>query len=190
MTSFEFVFSLLVILLGLGLAEVLSGLASAVKRRPALSVGWGSGLLAAWVMAETVIFWQIIWRARDAISGTSTSLFAGFVVTGLYFFAGAMVFPDDLDRHTSLDDHFMQTKAKVVGAVLAAIGLAFLFRQLILGQASWTLITWFDWSSLALIYALGPVVMLTERRRIAIGCLAVLVVLDVLEPVAEVLWPT
>jgi hypothetical protein len=64
MSSFEFVFSLLVILLGLGLAQVLGGLASAVKRRPALSVGWGSGLLAAWVMSETVIFWQIIWRAR------------------------------------------------------------------------------------------------------------------------------
>lgn len=190
MTSFEFVFSLLVILLGLGLAEVLGGLASAVKRRPALGVGWGTGLLAAWVMAETVIFWQIIWRARDALPGTSTSLFAGFVVTGLYYFAGALVFPDDLDRRTGLDDHFMQMKAKVVGAVLAAIGLSFLFRQLVLGQASWSLLTWFDWSSLALIYALGPVVMLTASRRIAIGCLAVLVVLDVLEPVAEILWPT
>lgn len=190
MTSFEFVFSLLVILLGLGLAEVLGGLASAVKRRPALRVGWGSGLLAAWVMAETVIFWQIIWRARDAIPGSSTSLFAGFAVTGLYFFAGAMVFPDDLDRRTSLDEHFMQTKAKVVGAVLAAIGLAFLFRQMVLGATSWTLITWFDWLSLALIYTLGPAVMLTGRRRIAIGCLAVLVALDVLEPMAEILWPT
>ncbi len=84
MTSFEFVFSLLVILLGLGLAEVLGGLASAVKRRPALSVGWASGLLAAWVMSETVIFWQIIWRARDALPGTSTSLFAGFIVTGCF----------------------------------------------------------------------------------------------------------
>jgi hypothetical protein len=190
MSSFEFVFSLLVILLGLGLAEVLGGLASAVKRRPALSVGWGSGLLAAWVMSETVIFWQIIWRARDALPGTSTSLFAGFVVTGLYYFAGAMVFPDDLDRRTGLDDHFMQMKAKVAAAVLAAIGLSFLFRQLVLGQTSWTLLTWFDWSSLAVIYALGPVVMFTGRRRIAIGCLAMLVVFDVLEPVAEVIWPS
>jgi hypothetical protein len=101
-----------------------------------------------------------------------------------------MVFPDDLDRRTELDDHFMQMKAKVVGAVLAAIGLSFLFRQLVLGQTSWTLLTWFDWSSLAIIYVLGPVVMLTRRRAIAIGCLAVLVLLDVLEPVAEILWPS
>ena len=165
MTSFEFVFSLLVILLGLGLAEVLGGLARAVKRRPPLNVGWGSGLLAAWVMGETVIFWQIIWRARDALPGTSTSLFAGFIVTGLYYFAGAMVFPDDLDCRSGLDDYFMQMKAKVIAAVLAAIALSFLFRQFVLGEASWTLLTWFDWSSLAVIYALGPVVMLTGRRR-------------------------
>jgi hypothetical protein len=84
----------------------------------------------------------------------------------------------------------MQMKAKVVAAVLAAIGLSFLFRQLVLGQASWTLLTWFDWSSLAVIYALGPVVMFTGSRRIAIGCLAMLVVLDVLEPVAEIIWPS
>lgn len=50
------------------------------------------------------------------------------------------------------------------------------------------LLTWFDWLSLALTYALRPVVMFTERRRIAIGSLAVLV-LDVLEPIAEILWP-
>jgi hypothetical protein len=45
-------------------------------------------------------------------------------------------------------------------------------------------------SSLAVIYALLPVVMFTGRRRIAIGCLAMLLVLDVLEPVAEILWPS
>lgn len=190
MTSFEFVFSLLVILLGLGLAEVLGGVAKSVKRRPALKIGWGTGLLAAWVIGETIIFWQIIWRARDAIPDTSTSLFAGFVVTALYFFAGAMVFPDDVDRRTGLDDHFMQTKAKVVAAVLAAIALSFAFRRLAVGQSSWALLTWFDWSSLAIIYVLGPVVMLTKRRRIAIGCLIMLVLLDVLEPMAEILWPT
>jgi hypothetical protein len=101
-----------------------------------------------------------------------------------------MVFPDDLDRRTGLDDHFMQMKAKVAAAVLAAIGLSFLFRQLVLGQTSWLLLTWFDWSSLAVIYALGAVVMFTARPRIAIGCLAMLVALDVLEPVAEIIWPS
>jgi hypothetical protein len=37
MSNFEFLFSLLVILLGLGLGHVLGGLASVVKRRPPLA---------------------------------------------------------------------------------------------------------------------------------------------------------
>src|SRR5206468_10658612 len=77
MTSFEFVFSLLVILLGLGLGQVLGGLASAVKRRPGLKIGWGTGLLAIWVTTETVIFWEIAWRARNDLPFGSPALFAG-----------------------------------------------------------------------------------------------------------------
>ena len=41
MTSFEFVFSLLVILLGLGLGQMLTGLARVVKRK-GLRLGWGN----------------------------------------------------------------------------------------------------------------------------------------------------
>jgi hypothetical protein len=55
MTSFEFVFSLLVILLGLALGQLLTGLARVVKR-PGLRLGWATGLLAFWVMGETVVF--------------------------------------------------------------------------------------------------------------------------------------
>ena len=188
MSNFEFVFSLLVILLGLGLGHLLSGLASVVKRRPAILIGWGSGLLAAWVMAETVIFWRIIWRARDALPDTSAALFAGFAITGLYFFAGAMVFPDDLDGRTSLDDHFMQVKVKVIGAILAAVALSLTLRYLVIGEASWSILTMFDWASLAMIYVLGPVAMHSKRRSIAIGCLAVLVALDVIEPIGSLAW--
>jgi hypothetical protein len=139
-------------------------------------------------MAETVIFWRIIWRARDALPDTSTALFAGFGITGLYFFAGAMVFPDDLDGRTSLDDHFMQVKAKVIGAILIAVALALALRFVVLGSASWTVLTVFDWASLTMIYVLGPVAMLTRRARLAIGCLAVLVVLDLIEPVGSIVW--
>src|SRR5215210_2741357 len=88
MTSFEFVFSLLVIVLGLGLGHVLTGFASAVKRRPELTIGWGTALLAVWVTTETVIFWEILWRMRDDLPFGSPSLFAGLAVAALYYFAG------------------------------------------------------------------------------------------------------
>jgi hypothetical protein len=187
MSSFEFVFSLLVILLGLGLGQVLSGLASAVKRRPELSMGWGTGLLATWVMTETVIFWEIIWRTRDVLPDSSASLFGGFLITALYFFAGALVFPDDLSQRKSLDDYFMEEKAKVIGAVLAAVALSFLFRPLVLGAKSWSFLSWFDWGSLAIIYVLGTTVMITRRRKVAVACLAVLVLVDIADPLS-VLW--
>lgn len=190
MTSFEFVFSLLVILLGLGLGQVLGGLASAVKRRPGLKIGWGTGLLATWVMTETVIFWEIIWRTRDVLPDRSPALFAGFAITALYYFAGALVFPDDLADRTTLDDYFMREKARVIGAILAAFTLSFVLRPLVLGSASWSFLTWFDWLSLAFIYLAGAVAMFTKRRSVAVASLGLLVVVDLLEPVGALLWPS
>lgn len=189
MSTFEFVFSLLVILLGLGLAEVLSGLARAVKRGPELTIGWGTGLLAIWVMTETVIFWEIIWRTRNVMPPDSPALFAGFGITALYYFAGALVFPDDLGRSKSLNDYFMREKAKVIGAVLTAVAVSFLLRPTIMGRAAWSVVPWYAWASLAIIYVAGPTAALTKRSEIAVTCLAILVVIDLLDPVATLIWP-
>jgi hypothetical protein len=183
MTNFEFVFSLLVILLGLGLGQVLTGLASAVKRRPALKIGWGTGLLATWVATETVLFWTIIWRTRDTLPDATAALFGGSLITGLYYFAGALVFPDELAGRSSLDDYFMAEKSKVIGALLAAITLALLLRPLVIGSASWSVLSWVDWLAFALIYGLGSVAMVTRHRRVAVACLAALVLQDLAAPI-------
>jgi len=188
MSNFEFVFSLLVIILGLGLAEVLGGIARAVKRRETLRIGWGTGLLATWVMTETVIFWEIIWKSRDVLANDSTALFPGLAVTGLYYFAGALVFPDELGGRTSLDDYFMREKARAIGAILAAVVLAFAWRRAVIGPGAWALAPWYAWAGLAVIYAAGPLAMLTRRRNIAIAALAVLVVIDLLDPVEGLIW--
>ena len=189
MSNFEFVFSLLVIILGLGLAEVLGGFARAIKRRDSLKIGWGIGLLATWVMTETVIFWEIIWQSRDVLTDNSVALFPGFAVTGLYYLAGAMVFPDELDGQARLDDYFLREKAKVIGALLAAVALAFGWRRLAMGATAWAVIPWYAWASLAVIYVAGLVAMLTRRRNVAIAALAVLVVTDLLDPIESLLWP-
>jgi len=189
MSNFEFVFSLLVILLGLGLGQALGGLASAVKRRPGLKIGWGTGLLATWVMTETVIFWEIIWRTRDTLPDRSAALFSGFGITALYYFAGALVFPDDLDRRSTLDDYFMEEKAKVIGAILIAVALSFALRPAVMGRAGWSEVPWYAWTSLGIIYVAAPITMLTKRRELAIACLALLVVVDLFDPIADLLWP-
>jgi hypothetical protein len=189
MTNFEFVLSLLVILLGLGLSQVLGGLASAVKRRPKLKVGWGTGLLAVWVTTETVIFWEMFWRTRNTLPWVTPALFAGLAITALYFFAASLVFPDDLGRRKSLDDYFMAEKRRVIGAILVAIVLTYAFRFAVWPWSFWRELPTYVWASIAIIYVAGPVAALTKRRQLAIGCLAVLVAVDLLDPIGTLIWP-
>jgi hypothetical protein len=189
MTSFEFVFSLLSILLGLGLAEVLGGLARVIKRRPRARIGWPTGLLAAFTMTETILFWRVAWRARLNMPDTSTALFTGFLITALYYFAGALVLPDEMEGRETLDEHFANEKTKVLGALLIANAIAYAVRPLIMGAASWSYMAWFDWVSLTVIYIAGLTAMVTKRRPLVIACLTVLVAVDLLDPIESLLWP-
>jgi len=188
MTNFEFAFSLFVILLGLGLAEVFGGLARAVKARPKVRIGWATGLLATWTITRTALFWRFIWRTRDSFPDSSAALLAGVLICGLMYFALALVFPDEPQGRTSLDDYFMQEKAKAIGALLAATALAYVLRPALLGWASWSYMKWLDWIGLAIIFSAGPLAMLTKRRGLAIGCLGLLVADNVLGPVARAIW--
>ena len=188
MRNFDFAFSLFAILLGLGLAEVFSGLARAPKARPKVRIGWATGLLATLTIARMALVWRLIWRTRDTFPDSSTALLAGVLICGLFYFAGALVFPDALEGRTGLDDYFMQEKAKTIGALLAANALAYALRPLILGWASWSYMKWLDWLGLAIIFGAGPVAMLTKRRWVAIGSLAVLVGYGLLGGMVRAIW--
>jgi hypothetical protein len=189
LTNFEFVFSLLVILLGLALAAVLGGVARVMKTRPRVRIGWATGFLAAWVTTETIIFWQVFWRTRGALPPSAAVLFTGFIITALYYFAAASVFPDKLEDVASLDEYFMQEKAKVIAAVLLALPLSLALWAAVLGRRAYDVFTWLDWTSFAIMYVAGPIAMLTKRRKVATVCLGLLVVVDLLDPVASVLLP-
>jgi len=188
MTNFDFAFSLFVILLGLGLTEVFSGLARAVKARPKVRIGWATGLFATWIIMRTTLFWRFIWRTRVAFPDSSAALLAGVAICGLMYFAAALVFPDDRQHGTSLDDYFMQEKAKAIGALLGATALAYALRPAVIGWASWSYMRWLDWLALVVIFGFGSVAMLTKRRGLAIGCLGLLVADNVLGPVARAIW--
>jgi hypothetical protein len=190
MSNFEFVFSLLAILLGLALAEVLGGLARVIKRRPRLKIGWATGLLASWATLEIVLFWRVAWRARDYLPDTSPALLTGFAITGLYYFAGALLFPEDIAERDTLDDYFMQEKAKVIGALLAAAIIAYGARPAVMGAASWSYMIWFDYLALTSGLIAGLLAIFTRRKGVAIACLGVLVLIDTLDPIQTIFWPS
>ena len=67
MTNFEFVFSLLGLLLGLALANVLSGLSNALQERRKLKVGTLTPLLGLLITLDITSYWTVAWSLRGAL---------------------------------------------------------------------------------------------------------------------------
>lgn len=136
MTAFEFVFSLLVLLLGFSLLEVLGGLVRSLNARPKRPLGWLTPMLACYVMLDVAGFWSIAWHARDAIPPTYASLVIGLGITGLYYVAASLVFPAEGAESVDLDTHFFRVKAKVFAVVLICQVSAHVSRYAIMGSTA------------------------------------------------------
>jgi hypothetical protein len=127
MTPFEFVFSLLGLLLGFSLVEVLSGLVRTMKlsRLPgpdskrAVRIGWLTPLLGLFVLVDLTSFWNVAWRSRDLIPANLATLLLGLAVTGLYYFSASMVFPDKPEEWPDFDEWAERHKRQVLGGILA-----------------------------------------------------------------------
>jgi hypothetical protein len=136
MTAFEFVFSLFGLLLGLSLAEVLGGLAKTLKQWRTVRLGWLTPLLGLLVMLDLTSSWALAYSIRDAIPANFLTLVIGLFVTGLYYLAATLVFPDDTAQWSDLDDYYFAHKKQVLGGILASRVLA-RAAQFALGTAGW-----------------------------------------------------
>lgn|SRR5688500_7030103 len=139
MTSFELVFSLFGLVLGLALTEVLGGFAGAVKRRrharrmgeAITPLGWLTPALALFLLLDIAGFWFIAWRARDGIPAIPASLLLGLIVTSLYFIAASWVFPHEPPGGADFDAHFHENKRSVLLLVLACNLIAHAARAVV-----------------------------------------------------------
>lgn len=131
MSAFELTFSLFGLLLGLSLAEVLGGFAKAVKRRGRHGIGLLTPMLSIFLLYDVSTFWITAYRLRDALPLHIASLVAGLVVTGLYYFAAVLVWPEDGDAGwDDLDQWGLAHKQQVLFSVFAANAVSF-------GGAQW-----------------------------------------------------
>jgi len=119
MSAFEFVFSLFGLLLGLSLAEVLGGFGKAVKARARIRIGWLTPLLGVLVMLDLTAFWITGWSVRESIPVNYLTLMLLLVVTGLYYLAANLIFPEEPDRCPDFDAHYWANKRLVLAAMLA-----------------------------------------------------------------------
>lgn len=177
MTAFEFIFPLFGLLLGLSYAEMLAGLARALKSHGRIRIGWLTPLLGLLVLINLTMFWFGAWQFRNAAVPTSGSLLLTLLIGGIYFLAASLVFPDREDTVvTDLDEHFESVKAKTLLAIAACnlVGLV-----LLAAQASWVMRPeW--WIVNGLFLAVLLATALLRNRRFALGGLIAVIGFHVL----------
>ena len=122
MSEFEFVFSLFSLVLGLTLVEVLGGFVRSMKqvrtRRETsghIGIGLLTPLLAVFMMLDVSSYWISIWGIRDGITVGYPAVFLGLIVTGGYYYAASMVFPDDFKTWPHLDLWFWEHRRQALG---------------------------------------------------------------------------
>lgn len=122
--AFNFTFSLFAIVLGLSLVEVLSGFARALRRRRIVHLGWLTPLLAIFVMLDLAAYWQWLWSGRRLLSPGYGVLTIGLFVSGLYYLAASIVFPNEFGDNSQemhgadFDAHYVQHRRQVLGAIM------------------------------------------------------------------------
>jgi hypothetical protein len=172
MNAFEFVFPLFALLVGLSMAEMLTGLANALKSKREIHVGWLTPLLGTLILINLAMFWQGSWEIRNAVTASSTTLLLVLVVGGTYFLAASMVFPSSGANVRDLDEHFMDHR-QVPLLAIAACNLVYFVRIAMVTNER--IGAWW-WAGNALFLALLLLAALTPNRRIILATLTALVV--------------
>ncbi len=126
MSSFEFFFSFYGLLLGLSVAVIATGLATAIQHRKKVRIGRLTLLLATFVALDMATFWESAWQNFRDLPFSYGLLVAGLAVALVYFIAATLVFPHEIKDGDSLDDHFWANKRIVLLLLIVANALAML----------------------------------------------------------------
>lgn len=173
MNGFEYVITLFGLLLGLALTEALSGLARSIKARKRVRIGWSTALLGTLIACDVVTFWAYGWSMRAKIVPSWTMLFAGFLVTGIYFVAASLIFPasPDEDHETHFAENyrlvlagFLLCNCALLGWLISISGFAGL-----IGLREFVIV----WSLFPV--CLGAI--FASDRRVVLGCIVWLITL-------------
>ena len=128
--QFDYIFELFTLLIGLAVAEMLTGFSRILKlraRRRAgidptaikVNVGWLVPVLGLLVLVDLGTFWSIIWTMRGVLDMRMATIFGVLVLIGGYYLVATLVFPDEPELWPDFDAYFWQQKHWVVGGIFA-----------------------------------------------------------------------
>ena len=171
MSEFEFVFPLFALLVGLSMAEMLSGLAHALKSKRDIRAGWLTPLLGTIVLINLAMFWQGSWEIRGTVTADPASLLLVLAVGGAYYLAASLVFPSSGADVRDLDEHFMDIRTVALLAIAACNAVYFVRVAMLTDQ---DVGLWW-WAGNAAFLALLLVAALARPRWMILASLCVLI---------------
>jgi len=129
MDLFSFFFAFYGLILGLAVAELLSGFAGFVRDRPLRTLELRTALLAALVFIDICATWLDAWRTLRNVTLNFESFWPPILIGTCFYLAAAVVFPRDPKEFSALGDYFDRRKRFVGTLMLAAevlIGITFI----------------------------------------------------------------
>ena len=118
MSAFEFFFSFFSLILGIAVANVGIGFGKLWRARDKVRIGVCVPLLGVWLLSHAVLNWVGAWANLQDVSITPTNFIISLAVALPYVVVSTVMFPDDADRHQSLDAFYLSHSRLVMVAMM------------------------------------------------------------------------
>jgi hypothetical protein len=177
MNLFEFLMILLSLIVGLGLAEILSGVARHLKRDGLRAFSWTHSAISAIVFIGLLqTFWES-WSLQSVPTWTFPAMLLMLGAPVTLFLIAHVIFPEEIEK--SLDEHYFERTRLlwVLGGLTVVVGA--LFRPLAFDEPLWTLDNVSAIPTLAVCILLGAI-SARLLHRVLVPLVLLMVLLDIL----------
>lgn len=120
MDRFSFFFAFYGLMLGLAVAELLSGFAGMVRAHALKKLEAQTALTALLTFVLIVATWVDTWTMERSITLSFGDLWAPILLATFYYLAAAVIFPRDPRQYSHLRAYFAARRKFVIGMLFAA----------------------------------------------------------------------
>ena len=134
MELFEFLMVLVSIIVGLGLTEILTGVARSIRRRASVEPYWVHTILVVALFIALLQQWWEIWGLRETAEWSFMALLIMLTAPVCLFLTAHLVFPDPVHGKPLRDYYYEEMRPIWLLGALAVVASTS-FRPLIFGDA-------------------------------------------------------
>jgi hypothetical protein len=134
MGLFEFLMVLVSIIVGLGLTEILTGVARSIRCRTSVEAYWVHSILVIALFIALLQQWWEIWGLRDTAEWSFLALLIMLAAPVCLFLSAHLVFPEPVEGKVLRDYYYEEMRPIWILGALAVVASTS-FRPLIFGDA-------------------------------------------------------